>query len=147
MIRVLVADDHYLVRQGVRALLDNARGIEVVGEARDGHEALQLAHTLEPDVVVIDISMPELDGIATTAKLQESSSPPGVVILSMYGSSNLVEHALESGALGYLLKRSTARELVGAVRAVHRGERYLGANLYSDRKQFDSRHSSSIASR
>ena len=132
MIRVLIADDHYLVRQGIRALLNDAADIEVVGEAADGREVVQLARELNPDVVVMDISMPKLDGLAATTKLQKCPSPPRVVVLSMYGNGNLVEQAIRSGALGYLLKRSTARELVQAVRSAYAGNLFLGSNLSGD---------------
>lgn len=129
MIRVLIADDHYLVRQGIRALLDHANDIEVVGEACDGEEVVSMAGMLAPDVVVIDISMPKQDGLAATTKLQKLSNRPRVVVLSMYGNPTLVERAINNGATGYLLKRSTAGELEDAVRAAHAGKQYLGSNL------------------
>ena len=116
MIRVLIADDHYLVRQGVRALLDQASGIKVIGEACDGEEVVRMAESLQPDVVVMDVSMPKQDGIAATTQLYSVLEEPRVVVLSMYSNSSLVERALRNGASGYLLKRSTARELVDAVR-------------------------------
>lgn len=133
MIRVVVADDHYLVRQGVRALLDNAEGIEVIGEAENGEEALQLVQQLEPDVVVMDISMPEMDGIKATEKINAlNGRRTRVVILSMYANVDLVEQALKKGAIGYLLKRSTTTELVQAVVAANQGKRFLSAALGSD---------------
>lgn len=137
MIRVLIADDHYLVRQGIRALLKQAPDIQVVGEASDGEEVVQLAQTLKPDVVVMDISMPKQDGIAATTKLHEVLEQPRVIVLSMYGNSTLVERALRNGARGYLLKRSTARELVHAVYAAYRGGLFLGANLSLDNANID----------
>ncbi|MDT8304445.1 MAG: response regulator transcription factor [Anaerolineae bacterium] len=133
MIRVVVADDHYLVRQGVRALLDNAEGIEVIGEAENGEEALQLVEQLKPDVVVMDISMPEMDGIRATEKIHALKNPhTRVVILSMYANVDLVQQALKKGATGYLLKRSTTTELVQAVVAANQGKRFLSAALSSD---------------
>lgn len=133
MIRVVVADDHYLVRQGVRALLDNAEGIEVIGEAENGEEALQLVKQLEPDVVVMDISMPEMDGIKATERINALKDlRTRVVILSMYANFDLVEQALKKGAIGYLLKRSTTTELVQAVVAANQGKRFLSAALGSD---------------
>ncbi len=132
MIRVLIADDHLLVRQGVRALLDHAAGIDVVGEACDGVEVVQMAARLKPDVVVMDISMPRQDGLAATARLQTLAQQPSVVVLSMYANPTLVERAIHSGASGYLLKRSTALELVDAVRTAHDGAFYLGSNLTID---------------
>lgn len=133
MIRVVVADDHYLVRQGVRALLDNAEGIEVIGEAENGEEALQLVKQLKPDVVVMDISMPEMDGIKATERINAlKDRRTRVVILSMYANFDLVEQALKKGAIGYLLKRSTTTELVQAVVAANQGKRFLSAALGSD---------------
>lgn len=129
MIRVLIADDHYLVRQGIRALLNQARDIRVIAEAKDGHEVMRLVDKHDPDVVVMDISMPKIDGLSATERLQQRESPPQIVILSMYASADLVERAIRSGALGYLLKRSTASELVQAVRSAHRGAFFLGSNL------------------
>ena len=133
MIRVVVADDHYLVRQGVRALLDNAEGIEVIGEAENGEQALQLVKDLNPDVVVMDISMPDMDGIRATEKIQQlNGGQTRVVILSMYANIDLVEQALKKGATGYLLKRSTTTELVQAVVAANKGQRFLSAAINSD---------------
>ena len=103
MITVVVADDHYLVRQGVRALLDNAAGIQVVGEAENGEQAVQLVQELQPDVVVMDISMPEMDGIRATERIRSLQNHTRVVILSMYANIDLVEQALKKGATGYLL--------------------------------------------
>lgn len=126
MIRVVVADDHYLVRQGVRALLNNAEDIEVVGEAENGQEAISMVQELNPDVIVMDISMPEMDGIKATEMITSlDNSPTKVVILSMYANVDLVEQALKKGATGYLLKRSTTTELVRAVRAAQQGEQFL----------------------
>jgi two-component system, NarL family, response regulator NreC len=133
MIKVVVADDHYLVRQGVRALLDNAEEIEVVGEAENGEEALRLVEELNPDVVVMDISMPEMDGIKATEKIHAMPDRhTRVVILSMYANVDLVEQALKKGATGYLLKRSTTTELVQAVVAANQGKRFLSSALGND---------------
>jgi DNA-binding NarL/FixJ family response regulator len=129
MITVVVADDHYLVRQGVRALLDNADGIQVVGEAENGEQAVQLVEDLAPDVVVMDISMPEMDGIRATEMIQAVRKQTRVVILSMYANMDLVEQALKKGATGYLLKRSTTAELVKAVEAAKAGKRFLSAAI------------------
>lgn len=129
MIHVLIADDHYLVRQGIRALLEQARDIDVIAEAKDGHDVIHLVNEHNPDVVVMDISMPQMDGLSATERLQQRESPPRIVILSMYASVDLVERAIRNGALGYLLKRSTARELVQAVRSAHQGNFFLGSNL------------------
>ncbi|MFW6068233.1 MAG: response regulator [Chloroflexota bacterium] len=129
MIHVLIADDHYLVRQGIRALLEQARDISVVAEAEDGRNVMRLVDEHNPDVVVMDISMPLMDGLSVTRSLQKRNSPPRIVILSMYGNVDLVERAIKNGALGYLLKRSTASELVEAVRSAYQGNLFLGSNL------------------
>ena len=131
MIRVLVADDHSLVRRSVRALLKKAPDIEVVGEARDGHEAVDLVKALKPDLVIMDISMPKMDGIAATARIQIDRQGSEVIILSMHSNPNLVQQALSSGAKGYLLKRTVSAELLPAVRQVLQGEVFLSHSLPS----------------
>ena len=125
MVRVIIADDHHLVRQGIRALLEKASDIEVVGEAADGQEALDLAKRLMPDVLVIDLSMPRLSGIQATGRVRALHVPTQVVVLSMHSDETLVRQALQSGARGYLLKRSVAEELLLAIRAANGGEVYL----------------------
>ena len=130
-IRVLVADDHTLVRRGIRALLEHADGIEVVGEAENGQEALTLVKRLQPDVIVMDISMPELDGIKATEQIQALGISTHVVILSMYANVDLVKQALQNGASGYVLKRSATEELLQAVQTAQAGKIYLSALLDS----------------
>lgn len=125
MIRVIVADDHHLVRQGIRALLERADDIEVVGEAADGQEAIELVQRLNPDVLVVDIAMPRLDGTQATERVHALGVATQVVILSMHSDETLVRQTLRSGARGYLLKRSVTEELLLAVRAAARGEIYL----------------------
>jgi len=124
-VRVLLADDHTLVRAGIRGLVDGLAGFEVVGEASDGHEALRLAETLQPDVVLLDIGMPGLNGLETAARLAKLDATIRVVILSMHISEEYVLQALRAGAAGYLLKGSAVAELEVALRAVVRGETYL----------------------
>jgi DNA-binding NarL/FixJ family response regulator len=126
MIRVIIADDHHLVRQGIRALLEKASDIQVIAEAADGREAVELAERLTPEVLVMDIAMPRLDGIQATRQIQDLGLATQVVILSMYSDEALVRRALRNGARGYLLKRSVSEELWLAVRAASRGEIYLG---------------------
>jgi DNA-binding NarL/FixJ family response regulator len=125
VIRVIVADDHHLVRQGIRALLERADDIEVVGEAADGQEAIELVQRLDPDVLVMDIAMPRLDGTQATERVRALGVATQVVILSMHSDETLVRQTLRSGAKGYLLKRSVTEELLLAVRAAVRGEIYL----------------------
>jgi DNA-binding NarL/FixJ family response regulator len=125
VIRVIVADDHHLVREGIRALLERADDIEVVGEAADGQEAVELVQRLAPDVLVMDIAMPRLDGAQATERVRALGVATQVVILSMHSDETLVRRTLRSGARGYLLKRSVTEELLLAVRAAARGEIYL----------------------
>jgi DNA-binding NarL/FixJ family response regulator len=125
VIRVIVADDHHLVRQGIRALLEKADGIEVVGEAADGQEAVELVEQLVPDVLVMDMAMPRLSGNQAIGRVRALGVATQVVILSMYSDETLVRQALRNGAKGYLLKRSVTEELLLAIRAASRGEIYL----------------------
>ena len=125
MIRVVVADDHNLVREGIRALLEKADDIEVVGEAVDGHEAVELVQRLTPDVLVMDIAMPRLNGIQAVEQLRALAGPTHTVILSMYSDEILVRQALQHGAKGFLLKGSVSEELLLAIRAANRGAVYL----------------------
>ncbi len=123
--QILLADDHGLVRQGFRMILAAEPDMEIVGEASNGREALELAERLRPDVVVMDVAMPELNGIEATRRLAESSPRTRVLALSMHKDSVYVREILRAGARGYLLKDAIDRDLVSAVRAVARGEGYL----------------------
>ncbi len=129
MIRVLIAEDHHLVRQGIRALLEKADDMQVVGEAPDGQEAVEMALQLKPDVIVMDLSMPRLNGTQATERIRAERLPSQVVMLSMYSDETLVRQALRSGAKGYLLKRSVAEELLLAVRAACRSETFLSSKI------------------
>jgi DNA-binding NarL/FixJ family response regulator len=129
MIRILLADDHPVVRDGLRALLATQPDMEVIGEAANGREALGLARRVHPDVVVMDIAMPELNGIETTLLMHESFPEPRVLILSMHSTTEHIFRALQSGARGYLLKDSAGTEVVSAIRAVHAGGRYLSQKI------------------
>jgi NarL family two-component system response regulator LiaR len=124
-IRVLVVDDHTLVRAGICGLLQSLGGVDVIGEAGDGHEALRLADQLRPDVVLLDIGMSGLNGLDVAARLAALDGSIRVVILSMHSAEEYVLRALRSGCAGYLLKGSAVSELEVAVRAVARGETYL----------------------
>ena len=125
VIRVMVADDHNLVRAGLRALLQSLEGVQVVAEASDGREALSLAATHQPDVVLMDISMPELNGLEATAQIASDFPTTRVIVLSMHTNEEYVLRALRAGAAGYLIKDSGMAELETAVRAVARGDVYL----------------------
>jgi DNA-binding NarL/FixJ family response regulator len=124
-VRVLLADDHELVRAGIRALLQNIAGVEVVAEAGDGEEALRLVAAQRPDVVLLDIAMPGLNGLETAARISKAFPGVRVIILSMHSGEEYVFQALRAGASGYVLKGARAPELELAVLAVARGETYL----------------------
>ena len=124
-IRILLADDHAVVRQGFKMILDAQADMEIVGEAANGRQAVDLAEQLRPDVVVMDVSMPELNGIEATRRLASSAPRARVVALSMHKDSVYVREILRAGARGYLLKDSGAADLVAAIRAVASGESYL----------------------
>jgi DNA-binding NarL/FixJ family response regulator len=125
MIRVIVADDHHLVREGIRALIEKADDLQVVGEAVDGQEAVELVERLAPDVLVMDIAMPRLNGIQAIERIRAAGSPARIVMLSMYSDDILVRQALQLGARGFLLKASVSEELLLAIRAASRGAVYL----------------------
>ena len=131
MIRVVVADDHHLVRQGIRMLLEKAEDIEVVGEAEDGQEAVEMAERLTPNVLVMDISMPRLNGTQATERIHSRGLATQVVILSMHADETIVRQALRYGAKGYVLKRAVAEELLLAVRAANLGDTYLSPPIAS----------------
>jgi DNA-binding NarL/FixJ family response regulator len=124
-IRILLADDHGVVRQGFKMILSAEADMEIVGEAGNGREAVELAERLKPDIVVMDVAMPELNGIEATRRLAESAPHARVLALSMHKDSVYVRETLRAGARGYLLKDSGANDLVAAVRAVASGEGYL----------------------
>jgi DNA-binding NarL/FixJ family response regulator len=129
MIRVVIADDHHLVRQGIRALLEKAADIEVVAEAGDGQEALDLVQRLLPDVLVVDLAMPHLNGVEAIGRLRGLGVKTRTLVLSMYADEALVRQSLRNGAKGYLLKRAVADELLLAVRAVSRGDTFLSPEV------------------
>lgn len=124
-INILLADDHTIVRDGLRALLEANPEIKVVGDAANGIQVVDQAKELMPDVVIMDISMPELNGIDATRQIVESSPKVCVIILSMLGTADHVFHALQAGARGFLLKESAGREVMEAVQAVYGGEMYF----------------------
>lgn len=124
-IRILIADDHNIVREGVRMILTSQEDFEVVGEASTGREALEQARSLQPDVVVMDISMPDMTGIQATEKIRKELPSVQVLGLTMHEEDSYVFELLRVGAAGYVLKRAAAEDLVSGVRAAHRGEAFL----------------------
>ena len=125
MINVVIAEDHHLVRDGIRALLERADDITVVGEAINGVEAVQLVASDAPDVIIMDITMPERNGIEAARLIKDSGSSTAIVILSMHAEPALVRRAIQAGAKAYVLKGSVTEELLLAVRSVHVGAVYL----------------------
>ena len=131
MIEVLLADDHAVVRDGLRVLLEAQPGISVVGDVANGREAVRFVMQQHPDVVVLDIAMPELNGIEATQQIHDGSPSTQVLILSMHSTSEHIFRALQAGARGYLLKESAGTEVVDGVRVVHAGRRYLSQKIAS----------------
>ena len=124
-IKVLIADDHTVVRKGIRALLETEPGITVVGEAADGEDAIHKALALKPDVILMDLVMPKLDGVQAIKELREKLPEIKVLVLTSFAEDRRIVAAIEAGALGYLLKDSSPEDLVRAIREVHRGESSL----------------------
>jgi len=124
-ISILLADDHTLVRAGIRALIEQLRTVKVVGEAKDGREALRLVKERKPDLILMDVAMPGLNGLEATARVSKEFPDVRVIILSMYANEEYVREAINAGASGYLVKRSAATELERAITAVARGEKYF----------------------
>lgn len=120
-IKVLIADDHSVVRKGIRALLETEPGIRVVGEAEDGEDALHKALALRPDVILMDLVMPKLDGVKATHEVRERLPTAKVLVLTSFAEDRRIRAAIEAGALGYLLKDSSPQDLVRAIREVARG--------------------------
>ena len=126
---VLLADDHAVVRDGLRALLESGQDLQVVGVAGNGREAVTEAQRLHPDIVIMDIAMPELDGVEATRRIAEKCPDTRVLILSMYLSAEHIHCALQAGAQGYVLKESAGDEVVEAIRALRAGKRYLSHRI------------------
>jgi DNA-binding NarL/FixJ family response regulator len=125
MIKVLLADDHNIVRAGLRRIVEESGDMEVIAEAADGREAIQQAHEQLPDVAVVDISMPGLDGLEVVSQLQNYYPKLPILILTMHEEGQYVVRAIEAGAMGYITKQSAPEQLVKAIRKVHAGSRYL----------------------
>ena len=128
-ITVLLADDHSLVRRGFRRILEDDEQMKVVGEASNGVEAIRMAHELKPRVVVMDLSMPELDGVQATKEIVKHLPNTEVLVLSMHAEDNYVRNAMDAGAKGYLLKSAIDVDLVGAIKTVAEGKKFMGSGL------------------
>ncbi len=128
-IRVLLAEDHTIVRKGLRSLLDAEAGMEVIGEAANGREAVDKVQQLLPDVVVMDIAMPGLNGLEATRQIKKRFPEVKVVILTVHTNEEYIRQILRAGASGYLVKQAAPRELIAAIRAAQRGDSYLSPSV------------------
>ena len=128
-IRVLLADDHTIVRQGLRALLDSQEDIEVVGEAENGRQAFEKTKQIVPDIVVLDITMPNLNGIEATRQIKKLNPEIKVIVLTVHDNEEYVHQVLQAGASGYLLKESAVSDLVSAINAVKKGDIFLSPTI------------------
>jgi two-component system response regulator NreC len=129
MTRVLIADDHAIVRTGLRALVQSEQTLHLVGEATGGYEAIELVAESQPDIVVLDLSMPDLDGIAVTRQLKALYPDMAVLILTLHEDEALLREAIRSGADGYILKRAAEAELISAIQIVMRGDMYVDPSM------------------
>jgi DNA-binding NarL/FixJ family response regulator len=130
--RVLIVDDHAIVRDGIRALLAHAEDIVVVGEAAGGRDAIRLAQTLSPDVILMDVAMPDLGGLEATLEIRKVRPDARIIVLSQYGDAEYVRRFLRAGVSGYVLKKAAGADLVAAIRAVHRGGLVLDPEVARD---------------
>jgi two-component system, NarL family, response regulator NreC len=125
MIRVLIADDHAVVRAGLRSLIREEASLKLVGEATGGLEVLSLAESLDPDVILLDISMPDMDGITVTRKIHQTKPSVHILVLTVHEDDGLLREAIQAGASGYILKRAAEAELISAINVVLRGDLYI----------------------
>ena len=130
-IRILVADDHPMLREGLVAVLNTQPDFDVIGEAADGSEAVRLAESLEPDVILLDLEMPKVDGIAALERLRDAGSEARAIVFTAYDTDERILGALRAGARGYLLKGASRAEIFGAIRTVHSGGSLLGPAVTS----------------
>jgi len=128
-IRILICDDHTLFVEGVKAMLRSETSLEIVGEARDGRRVVDLVKQLKPDVVLMDVSMPDMNGFDATRRVHEFDEKVKVLMLTMHDEEELVARCLEAGAAGYIMKDAPASQLLYAIETVHKGERYLSPNV------------------
>ncbi len=129
MTRVLIADDHAIVRAGLRALLVEAAAFDLVGEASGGYEAIELVEKTKPDVLILDLSMPDLDGISVTRKVKPRFPDLKILILTLHEDEALLKEAIKAGAAGYILKRAAESELISAIRVILRGDLYVDPSM------------------
>lgn len=130
--RILIADDHTLVREGIAALLSFYDDIDIVGQASDGAEAIRLAQKIKPDIILMDISMPSLGGFEATLEIKKTLPDTKIIMLTQYDDKEYVARFLKAGISGYLLKKAVGSELINAIRAVQRGEFYLFSSIASE---------------
>jgi two-component system response regulator NreC len=129
MIKVLIADDHAIVRAGLRALLNEEQTMQLVGEASGGYEAIELVERTVPDVLVLDLSMPDLDGISVTRKIKPDFPDLRILILTLHEDEALLKEAIKAGATGYILKRAAESELISAINIILRGDLYVDPSM------------------
>jgi NarL family two-component system response regulator LiaR len=128
-IRILIVDDHAIVREGQHALIDTEPGMEVVGEATDGFEAVEMADTLQPDVILLDLLMPHKDGIEASEEIKAENPEARILVLTSFTEDEKVYAAIKAGAMGYLLKDSSPHEILSAIRQVYRGETSMNPSI------------------
>ncbi len=128
-IRIVLAEDHTIVRQGLRSILEKQPGMEVIAEAENGREAVQIAEKLKPDVILMDFSMPGLNGLEATRQIKQRMPNTKILILTRHANKEYIKSILRAGASGYLIKKSAAEELVIAIQSVQRGDSYLDPSI------------------
>lgn len=128
-IRILIADDHAVVREGLRSLINTEPGMTVIGQAEDGHRALEMARSLQPDVILLDMVMPHKSGLEVIEALREENPAVRILVLTSFSDDDMLFPAVKAGALGYLLKNSSPQRLLAAIRDVHRGEPSLSSDV------------------
>ncbi len=127
--KILIADDHSIVREGLKSLIDKQKSMQIVGEAEDGQMAIDLTRELSPDIVIMDVSMPNLNGIEAAREILRNKPDTKIIILSMYTDKHIVKESLEAGAMGYILKSNLLEELLQAINTVKANERYLSPRI------------------